>query len=254
MVHHIKYKAQEVHELMAYQNIFERREIKYLLTKEQREKIQQGMSNYMTGDKYGKSTICNIYFDLPDYYLIRHSLEKPVYKEKLRMRSYGIVSPDDTVFVELKKKYKSVVYKRRISMTEHEAMQYLCGGKALEKTSQISREIDYFCSFYKGIHPAVFLSYDREAYYAVDNDSFRVTFDENILWRDYDLSLTKGIYGNPILLPDQSLMEIKTGSSIPLWMASILTENHIYKTSFSKYGHAYQSMCSRNLKIVGGNS
>ncbi len=239
---------------MAYQNIFERREIKYLLTKEQREKIQQGMSKYMKGDKYGKSTICNIYFDLSDYYLIRHSLEKPVYKEKLRVRSYGIVSPDDTVFVELKKKYKSIVYKRRISMTEREAMQYLCGGKALKNPSQISSEIDYFCSFYEGIHPAVFLSYDREAYYATDDDSFRVTFDQNILWRDYDLSLTKGVYGEPILLPEQSLMEIKTGASIPLWMASILTENHIYKTSFSKYGHAYQSMCRQNLKIVGGNS
>lgn len=88
---------------MAYQNIFERREIKYLITKEQREKICRSMSKYMTGDKYGKSTICNIYFDMPDYYLIRHSMEKPVYKEKLRMRSYGIVSSDDTVFVELKK-------------------------------------------------------------------------------------------------------------------------------------------------------
>lgn len=239
---------------MAYQNIFERREIKYLITKEQREKICRSMSKYMTGDKYGKSTICNIYFDMPDYYLIRHSMEKPVYKEKLRMRSYGIVSSDDTVFVELKKKYKSVVYKRRISMTEKEAMQYLCLGNTLQNPSQISREIDYFCSFYKGIHPAMFISYDREAYYAADDDSFRVTFDENILWRDYDFSLTSGIYGEPILLPGQSLMEIKTVSSIPLWMSSILTENHIYKTSFSKYGYAYESMCRQNLKIVGGNS
>lgn len=135
-------------------------------------------------------------------------------------------------------------------MTEKEAMQYLCLGNTLQNPSQISREIDYFCSFYKGIHPAMFISYDREAYYAVDDDSFRVTFDENILWRDYDFSLTSGIYGEPIILPGQSLMEIKTGSSIPLWMSSILTENHIYKTSFSKYGYAYESMCRQNLKIV----
>lgn len=238
---------------MAYQNIFERHEIKYLVTREQKKKIMNAIFEHMKGDQYGKSTICNIYFDLPDYYLIRRSLEKPVYKEKLRVRSYGVATPDDTVFVELKKKYKSVVYKRRISMSEYEAYQYLCGDGSLETPSQISREIDYFCSFYQDIRPAVFLSYDREAFYAVDDYNFRVTFDENILWRDYDLSLTKGVYGEPLLLPNQSLMEIKTATAIPLWMVSVLTKNHIYHTSFSKYGNAFKSIENKKLKCSGGN-
>lgn len=238
---------------MAYQNIFERHEIKYLITNEQKKKILRATSEHMKGDQYGKSTICNIYFDLPDYYLIRHSLEKPIYKEKLRVRSYGIATDDSTVFVELKKKYKSVVYKRRISMTEHEAMQYLCGSGSLANPSQISKEIDYFCSFYKGIRPTVFLSYDREAFYDVNDDNFRITFDENILWRDYDLSLTRGVYGSPVLLPNQSLMEIKTAEAIPLWMVSVLTKNHIYHTSFSKYGNAFRAIQNQNLKCAGGN-
>ncbi len=227
---------------MGYQNIFERYEIKYLLTKEQKNIIMSAMDGRMKGDQYGRSTICNIYFDLPDHYLIRRSLEHPVYKEKLRVRSYGTPTDDSSVFVELKKKYKSVVYKRRISMTEREAKDYLCGGGEVSHPSQISREIDYFCSFYKGIQPAMFLSYDREAFYGVDDDSFRVTFDENIHWRDYDLSLTKGVYGNLLLLPNQTLMEVKTSGAIPLWMVSAMTECHAYKASFSKYGTAFTQM------------
>ena len=227
---------------MSCQNIFQRYELKYLVTNDQREIIMNEMSDKMKGDQYGKSTICNIYFDLPNYYLIRKSLEKPAYKEKLRVRSYGTANPHTPVFVELKKKYKDVVYKRRISLPEREAMYYLCSDGTGGLPGQIGREIDYFRGFYENLQPRVFLSYDREAFYAKDDDSFRVTFDENIQWRDYDLSLTKGAYGKPILQPNQSLMEIKVGSAMPLWMVSILTKNKIYKTSFSKYGRAYQDI------------
>ena len=144
---------------MSYQDIFKRYEMKYMLTKEQKELVLQAMAEYMKPDEFGRSTICNIYFDTPDYQLIRRSLEKPVYKEKLRVRSYGKAKEDGTVFVELKKKYKGVVYKRRISTSEKEAMAYLIQGEELSKQSQITDEISYFKQMYQGLQPAVYLSY-----------------------------------------------------------------------------------------------
>ena len=230
---------------MKSNNVFERYEIKYLVKNNQKKQIMNRMQEYMKPDDYGRSTICNIYFDTPDYCLIRHSLEKPVYKEKLRVRSYGTASSGDNVFVELKKKYQQVVYKRRVSLPEREAMYYLGSDASGGLDGQIGSEIDYFRSFYRELAPKVFISYDREAFYDREDDSFRVTFDENIMWRDYDLSLTMPPRGNRILPPDTSLMEIKTSGSIPLWMTSMLSENGIFKTSFSKYGRAYSSLIAR---------
>lgn len=224
---------------MAHQTIFKRYELKYMLTKAQAERIKRGMEAYMQGDAYGRSTICNIYYDTPSFLLVRRSIEKPVYKEKLRLRSYGVATPDSTTFVELKKKYEDVVYKRRVALPEHEAMAYL-SGQSHPADTQIVREIDYARRLYRPLQPAVFLSYEREAFYAKDDPNFRVTFDERILWRDTDLSLCAGVGGTPILREGQALMEIKTGTAIPLWMVQLLSDQHIYKTSFSKYGTAYQ--------------
>ena len=144
---------------------------------------------------------------------------------------------------EIKKKYKRVVYKRRTEMSENESMRYLCNGEHIAD-SQILREVNYFLEHYKDIAPQVVISYNREAFYSKNDYDFRVTFDDNILWRNYDLSLCKGIYGTPILRNNYSLMEIKTGTAIPLWMTNILSENKIYKTSFSKYGNAYVAIMS----------
>lgn len=227
---------------MAFQTVFKRNEIKYMITLEQKAKVLEAMKPYMKLDKYGRTTIRNIYYDTDTYLLIRRSIEKPAYKEKLRIRSYGRAAPDSTVFVELKKKYKHVVYKRRISLPEKEAMEWLSGERHCEKYTQISEEVDYFLDYYKTLHPTVFLSYGREAFYANDGSDFRVTFDDTILCRQEDLSLGSEVYGTPILPEGMVLMEIKCSGGIPLWMTKILSEEHIYKTSFSKYGTAYQTM------------
>lgn len=234
---------------MSYQYVFKRYEIKYLISRKQKEQLLQSMQTYMQADAYGRSTIGNIYFDTSDFLLIRRSIEKPVYKEKLRLRSYGVATPDSPTFVELKKKYQSIVYKRRIEMPEQQAMRYLAGKESVADT-QIAREINYTLTLYAPLQPIIFLSYEREAFYGRDDHAFRVTFDENILWRNTDLSLCKGIYGTPILQSDQVLMEIKTSTSIPLWMVTLLSENHMYKTSFSKYGNAYQAILAG--KHTGG--
>ncbi|MGN0394350.1 MAG: polyphosphate polymerase domain-containing protein [Coprococcus sp.] len=233
---------------MTYQAVFMRYEMKYLLTQEQKMKILQAMEPYMSIDKYGRTTIRNIYFDTENYRLIRTSIDKPVYKEKLRIRSYSQASPESTVFVELKKKYKSIVYKRRLSLSELNAMKWICGKEKCNIETQISKEINYFLDYYKTLHPVVFLSYEREAFYSRDNSDFRVTFDDTILCRQADLTLESEVYGTPILPNKMVLMEIKCSGGIPLWMTNVLSKEHIYKTSFSKYGTAYKELIFPQLK------
>lgn len=227
---------------MAYQSVFKRYELKYMLTKEQKQKVLEAMEPYMALDQYGRTTIRNIYFDTDNYRLVRRSIEKPPYKEKLRIRSYRQASPDSCVFVELKKKYDSVVYKRRLSLPESEALEWVCGKRHCKQDTQISEEIDYFLKYYESLHPTVFLSYEREAYYAKDGGDFRVTFDDTILCRQEDLSLESEVYGTPLLPDGMVLMEIKCSGGIPLWMVHVLSQEHIYKTSFSKYGTAYETI------------
>lgn len=225
---------------MAYDNIFKRYELKYIISAEQYRIIKSEMSEYMRADKYGESDICNLYCDTPDFLLARRSNDKPFYKEKLRIRSYGVAKKDSDIFVEIKKKYDSVVYKRRITADEITAVGLLDG--TVSPTSQIGREIAYFSKLYKGIKPQMYISYRREAFYGRDDKDFRMTFDREILWRTDELSLSSGIYGRRVLPEDQVLLEIKTAAAIPLWLVKILSANKIYKTTFSKYGTAYMLM------------
>ncbi len=224
---------------MAFQTIFKRYELKYLITQKQKEIILKEIEPYMKLDKYGRTTIRNLYFDTDDYRLIRHSIEKPTYKEKLRIRTYSKAESTSTVFVELKKKYNHVVYKRRIALSEKEAMNWLCNNWCKNNT-QISKEIDYFLEYYKNLHPVVFLSYEREAYFTKEKSDFRLTFDDNIIFRTEDLSLQSEVYGTRILDDRLVLMEIKCSGGIPLWITKVLSKNNIYKTSFSKYGTVYR--------------
>ena len=146
------------------------------------------------------------------------------------------------MFVELKKKYRSVVYKRRISLSNRDAMAWLSGGKHCDQHTQIANEIDYFMDLYGTLHPTVFLSYEREAFYCKDGGDFRVTFDDTILCRQDDLSLESEVYGTEILPEGMTLMEIKCSGGIPLWLTQVLSKEKIYKTSFSKYGTAYRTL------------
>ena len=203
----------------------------------------------MIPDEHGESTICNIYYDTPDFRLIRRSLEKPVYKEKLRLRSYGTASKDEKVFLELKKKYKGIVYKRRISLNCDEAQDTLENGERLTENSQIAKEINYFLDFYGDIFPAVYLCYDRTAYFGADDSDLRITFDRNIRWRTEDIDLKVEPYGEQILDRGYSLMEIKAAGSMPLWLAELLAQGGIKQISFSKYGMAYMTMLRRSMGI-----
>ena len=226
---------------------FKRYEKKYMLAPDQFATMLAGMEGYMRADEFGRYTICNIYYDTDDYRLIRASLEKPVYKEKLRMRSYGVPDDRNEVFVELKKKYNSVVYKRRTIMTAAGAVSYLHDGAAPEREDQICREIDWFMHSYHPT-PKVYIAYDRTAFAGIEDPELRITFDTNLRWRDRELDLRAGDYGEAILSPDQILMEIKIPGTAPVWLARLLSEAGAFHTSFSKYGTWYkQNILRRSL-------
>lgn len=219
---------------------FERVEKKYFLTPKQYAAFRQSLAPYVCADAYGEYTICNLYYDTDDYKLIRASIEKPVYKEKLRVRSYGVPAADDAVFVELKKKFDGVVYKRRITSTSRTAETLLRGIRPAGTQSQIQKEIEYFQQFHH-TQPKVFIAYDREAFQGIDNSALRITFDRNMRYRLDRLDLMAGDDGAPILQTDDILMEIKIPGACPLWLAHLLTEYGIYSTSFSKYGECYRA-------------
>ena len=223
---------------MAYQSIFRRYEMKFLISEAQAERICREVCARMQPDAYGRTVIRNLYYDTPNYRLIRRSMEKPEYKEKLRLRAYAQAGEDSQVFAEIKKKYRGVVYKRRLALPEAEAMGWLSGTGAAPAEGQIQREIDRFLAFYGGLAPRVFLSYAREAYVSRTED-FRVTFDREILCRQTELSLRSPPAGDALLSPGEVLMELKCGVGIPLWMCEILSREKIRRTPYSKYGTAY---------------
>ncbi len=233
-----------------YQSIFKRFEKKYLLNERQYQALMQHMKENLLPDRFGKSTVCSLYFDTPSRLLIRRSLEKPIYKEKLRLRSYGAPSDESKVFLELKKKYDGVVYKRRIETELRPAMEYLCGQGAPPQASQIMSEIDWMLQSYENLEPAMAVSYDRTAWTLRQENGIRITFDSRILWRETELSLKNGAYGSELLAQGERLMELKLPFSMPLWLARLLGELEIYPVSFSKYGRAY--IKSLETKQKGG--
>ena len=231
-----------------FQFTFKRYEKKFLISEEQCKLLLERLEGKMVPDKFPHSTITNIYYDTPEFQIIRRSISKPLYKEKLRLRSYGVPGENGKVFVEIKKKFKGVVYKRRVDMTLAQARAYLSGQQKAPKENQITREIDYFLSYYKGIGPAMYISYERDSYASPTDSVLRITMDRQITWREYDLDLGKGIYGEEILPPNAVLMEIKVPGVFPIWLVRILNDLAIKPISYSKYGTIFQVARKRHLK------
>jgi SPX domain protein involved in polyphosphate accumulation len=231
--------------------VFERHEKKYLLTEAQYNQLIVPLTEHMQHDQYGLHTICSLYYDTDDFLLIRRSIEKPKYKEKLRLRCYGIPSQEDVVYLELKKKLDGVTYKRRASMTLCEAEQYFSNGTPPEQAGQILNEIVWFKDRYHPM-PKVLLFYNRIALYGIADSSLRITFDTNIRWRDEQLNFTNGDYGTQILSPGERLMEIKLTGAFPCWLSHLLSEQKIYPISFSKYGMVYRKILHKEEKRYVG--
>ncbi len=225
--------------MQKYTYTFKRYEKKYRINRNTAEKLLDIIKENLVPDEYGKSTICSLYLDTPDFLLIRNSIDAKVYKEKLRIRSYGTPTDETDVFLEIKKKFKGVVFKRREVMTVVDAMNYIFSGK-IEKAGQIMSEIDYFMKFYNYPKPSMIICYERDAYYDKENRSNRITFDTNIRYRADDLFLEHGTHGTKILPDDELIMEIKTEGTMPLWLSAALSEVKIYPSRFSKYANSYK--------------
>lgn len=219
------------------QYTFQRYEKKFLLSTEQSRHLMTKLRDQAEPDEYGRYSICNIYFDTPQYDMIRHSLKKPPYKEKLRLRSYGIPDENSCVFAEIKKKINGVVYKRRIDAPYKAIRAFVTDGRPLHKDQQIQREIQWHLHLYRP-EPKVYIGYDRIAF-SGENGDLRITFDWNLRWRSTRLDLCEGDEGELILPENPVVMEVKVPASIPLWLASLLSEAGVYPTSFSKYGVCY---------------
>jgi hypothetical protein len=227
-----------------YQAVFKRTEIKYLLTPNMKEMLMEQIGSKLCQDAYCNSTISNLYFDTEDYQLIRTSIEKPLYKEKLRLRSYQTPTMDSKVFVELKKKVDGTVYKRRLALPYGYAMSYLAGERLPLQQSgtspQIRNEIDWFMKRYP-LSPKAFISYQRQSWKGYEDPGLRITFDKNILFRSNQLDLSDGSFGSSLLDQDTTLMEVKMNNPMPLWLSKSLNTLQIYPVSFSKYGNCYKS-------------
>lgn len=226
---------------------FKRHEIKYLITIKQYINLMNYLSDKVEKDVFYKSTIYNVYYDTDNFELIRKSIEKPIYKEKLRIRSYNKPTLDSSVYVELKKKYDHIVYKRK----EKIAYKYILNNSFLECVeTQIDKEIKYFNDFYDGLTPKIFLSYERGAYYFKTDKQIRITFDTNIKYQTENVSLLPSISDIKLLPNNLALMELKVPFSIPYNLAKDLSSEKIFKTPFSKYGTAYKQIhkLSQNSK------
>lgn len=221
-----------------YENIFKRVEQKYLLTEQEYKLLFKKINKYLIKDKYFKSTICNIYFDTINNDLIINSLEKPIFKEKIRLRSYQVPNINDDVFLEIKEKYKGIVGKRRIKIKLKDFYTYLKTDN-YDKDNQIMNEINYYFKYYD-LKPAIYIAYDRISYCGKEDNTLRITIDSNLRSRNSDLKLELGDAGKCYFKDKNYIMEIKTLGSMPLWLVRSLSELKIYPTSFSKYGSIYQ--------------
>ena len=232
---------------MAYANTYKRREMKFLLDEGQYKTVLAAVREFMTEEEFGLHTVMNIYLDDLGDDLIRNSLGKPVYKEKLRLRVYGKKAGDDSVaFLEIKKKFRGITYKRRHEGTYKELFDYISGGVLPKRQGQVFEEIDYMINRLSLI-PRVVICCDREAFYGNDDEEFRVTFDGNIRYRRDNLDLREGDYGERLDRAPFSVMEIKSAGAVPMWLTKVLSQNRLYHGSFSKYGTIYQSELERDF-------
>ncbi len=219
--------------------VMKRYELKYIVSAEQRAFLEKELAGHMKVDQYGETSIASLYYDTPDFRLIRTSIEKPEFKEKLRLRSYGIASDSSPVFLEMKRKAYGVVYKRRVQTTVPLVEKFFDGEGDICAEGQINTELTYFRDYYKDLAPACLIIYDRTAYFEPEGD-LRLTLDRNPRYRMEDLDLRVSMEGEPLLPEGYSVLEIKVQQAMPLWLTSILSRGKIYKNSFSKYGEAYR--------------
>lgn len=229
--------------------VMKRYELKYIISREQELFFRESIKDHMQPDSFGLTSIGTLYYDTPDYRLINASIEKPLFKEKLRLRSYGLATDETPVFLELKRKAYGIVYKRRVQSTIPLVKKFLDGEGDICAGGQINREITYFRDHYGALAPTCLIIYDRTAFFEPGGD-LRLTIDNDPRYRVDDLDLRVSMKGTSLLPPGYSVLEIKVQEAMPLWLAHILDKGKIYKASFSKYGEAYKKQILQSKAII----
>ena len=233
------------------EKVFDRIEKKYLITKSDKKKLLRSINKYMKHDSYYKSEVLNLYFDNQNYDLINQSIDWVDFKEKLRARSYGGY---DRVFLEIKTKIRqpenNIGYKRRVMIT-HEDFEMLVrkqctmaelATKVIETKNdlQIAKEVDYLIDTFD-LEPKILVTYNRESYKG--DGGLRITFDENLKYRDKNLSFDKANNDKIYFEDDHNIiMEVKAHGVMPLWLVKLMSELKLYPQQFSKIGKIYQKI------------
>lgn len=263
--------------MTTFTDVFERKEVKYRLDARQHRAMTAALRGRMAPDAFGCTRIVSRYLDTPERALVERSLDKPLYKEKLRLRWYGAPQADDRVFVEIKTKYKGIVYKRRVGCSLAAACAYLDGTPYEEacerfpladaemaaeslspRSVQIAREIDAFAARHRSLRPSMLITCERTAYASLAcgdgaagagvpasvapadvPDDLRITFDAAIAYRD--LFAPRSDAAHALLPSGDAVMEIKSSGPFPLWLVRALDACEAYPSSFSKYGEAYRA-------------
>ncbi len=223
----------------AFRSTFARVEKKYILTPTQAETIIAALGGRGFRENiYGSPLIQSIYYDTPDHLLVRRSVERPGYKEKLRLRTYGDADPASPAWAEIKKKVNGIVYKRRTGLPLAQAASAMASGRLPEENGQIAREIEWFIRCYPGLRPACLIAYERRAF-EQPAEGLRLTFDADVRFRGRDFDLTLPAAGTPLLGPGEILMEVKVPGAYPLWLTGLIWQVGARPVHFSKYGTAW---------------
>lgn len=244
---------------------FNRVEKKYLLKKSDYDFLLSEVKRHMKKDKYFHSEVYNIYFDTDNFDFIIQSIDRPLFKEKLRARSYGGF---DKVFLEIKTKIKGAAYrddflekddfeydnnfgfKRRVLITHKDfnellknktSVEELASRKIEEKTDlQIAKEVDYIIKKFN-LKPKILIYYNRESFTG-END-LRITFDKNLRFRHENIRFRKKSEDKSFFKNEKNIiMEIKASDAMPLWLVKTLSAAHIYPEQFSKVGKVYETL------------
>jgi len=229
------------------QSIFKRYEKKYLVTREQYAALENVLSRHMEPDRFGEYLVQNLYYDTDGWDIVRTSIEKPAYKEKMRLRCYGEINPESRLFLELKKKYNGIVYKRRVAIPAKTLSGGFVGNLIPDGASQIAREIDFYMKS-NAVSAKIYISYWRAAFVGTADKELRVTVDSDIRFRLDCLDYSRPKDGKTILPRDKMIMEIKTHGGMPMWLARALCENKIFPTPFSKFGICYTNHINAGIE------
>ena len=221
---------------------FQRKELKYLLDAPSLYRLREAVSRHLLPSEFGTSQVNSLYLDTRERSVIARSVEKPLYKEKLRIRWYrsGSLATASEAFVELKKKHKGIVYKRRLAVSPQTAIGFSRGSGL--GGSQIAREIEAARQRMGDLLPSALVICRRTSFGSDGEGELRITFDEGLRVLDlFDGGQT--VYP---LEPGQVVLEVKGANAHPFWLVDALSAERAYPVAFSKYGAFYERVAARH--------